>query len=655
MGTCRSCGGSGKEACGNCGGRGYQNSWDSEANGYTDQTCSRCGGTGKIPCYTCGGSGDDGSSSSSSGSSSSGGSSSRSGGGNNRARAANEVIAKYNSAYEFYGAQKHKEAGDAFGHVVNTLRDPKWKSYTEEINSHTDAFRKDFEELDKEFPQLCFLAGLCYGNCADDKKKEGKLSEALTFRFWQIGYVSYSGEYQDLIDAEMQVLAQEYAEFGNCCKNDGAVKESKDYFQRAVNIAGSDTSEYLKKQGIDLSDFEATVDTINDDAFARYNAQNWGVAVWLWKKTADMGDAGGQYNLGLSYYLGVGVPVDYSKAFELHSKAAVQGRADAMNYLGVYYWHGYGVNRNVKAAEIALKKAIKMGSKEAKQNLKELRECLPKINGFLSFLFGVVGGIGATLTVGWIIINIAGMESLPKFPALIMIVVGFFIAYNGLRNRKNILFLVMLALTIPGWLIMFRIIPEHINIRQSIKSVATQTLAITQQADITSNVNFRKGPSTNDEIIRQLKQGDTVTLTGEISGGWTQITHNGETGWVSSEYLKVWGGGQAAAPQAATQQAAEPKTSAPKAEALTAFPSEFTGTWKRDNYSNTLTFTEKTLNSSSQSYSWNFVSESNNAYTIQSDYSGTAKINIKLVNNNIEISGDSGGGEDNWNGTWVKQ
>jgi len=67
----------------------------------------------------------------------------------------------------------------------------------------------------------------------------------------------------------------------------------------------------------------------------------------------------------------------------------------------------------------------------------------------------------------------------------------------------------------------------------------TQT-AVTQNAEITSNVNFRKGPSTDNEVIRQLKKGDKVTLTGEVSSGWTQITHNGETGWVSAEFLKVW-------------------------------------------------------------------------------------------------------------------
>ena len=57
-------------------------------------------------------------------------------------------------------------------------------------------------------------------------------------------------------------------------------------------------------------------------------------------------------------------------------------------------------------------------------------------------------------------------------------------------------------------------------------------------ATITSNVNFRSGPSTNNAIIRQLPQGTVVTLTGETSGDWTKIIHNGDTGWVSSQFIK---------------------------------------------------------------------------------------------------------------------
>ena len=78
---------------------------------------------------------------------------------------------------------------------------------------------------------------------------------------------------------------------------------------------------------------------------------------------------------------------------------------------------------------------------------------------------------------------------------------------------------------------MFNIIPKGFS------KPATETTQ-TQTATVNANVNFRTEPTTGDNIIRQLQQGDTVTLTGEVSGGWTQILHNGDKGWISTEYLK---------------------------------------------------------------------------------------------------------------------
>ena len=85
-------------------------------------------------------------------------------------------------------------------------------------------------------------------------------------------------------------------------------------------------------------------------------------------------------------------------------------------------------------------------------------------------------------------------------------------------------------------------------------SSSTQTTAL-QTATITQNCNFRRGPSTNDGVIRELPQGASVTLTGETSGTWTQITHNNDTGWVSTQFLNV-NAGQPAARQTSTSPAA---------------------------------------------------------------------------------------------------
>jgi len=85
------------------------------------------------------------------------------------------------------------------------------------------------------------------------------------------------------------------------------------------------------------------------------------------------------------------------------------------------------------------------------------------------------------------------------------------------------------------------------------------------------------------------------------------------------------------------------------------FPSDFQGTWKRTNFNNRLTFTEDTIKSSNSRNLWILKSISGNAYTFKhSGAADTMELNITL-NGDLIISGGSGSGENNWNGTWRKQ
>ena len=92
----------------------------------------------------------------------------------------------------------------------------------------------------------------------------------------------------------------------------------------------------------------------------------------------------------------------------------------------------------------------------------------------------------------------------------------------------------------------------------------------------------------------------------------------------------------------------------------TEFPSEFRGTWERafqSTYTNTLTFTSDTLKASNQSCHWILTDVSGDSYTIEQSDNRDHKVTevIKLVNGNLEIGGDPGSGQDNWNGTWKKR
>jgi D-alanyl-D-alanine carboxypeptidase len=55
----------------------------------------------------------------------------------------------------------------------------------------------------------------------------------------------------------------------------------------------------------------------------------------------------------------------------------------------------------------------------------------------------------------------------------------------------------------------------------------------------TANLNVRTGPSTSNKIIATVKQGTKLTVTGKNVNGWLKVSLNGQTGYVSSKYVKI--------------------------------------------------------------------------------------------------------------------
>ena len=77
---------------------------------------------------------------------------------------------------------------------------------------------------------------------------------------------------------------------------------------------------------------------------------------------AEQGDAGAQYNLGLMYRNGQGVPQDYKTAVKWYTLAAEQGIALAQNVLGEIYFKGQrGIPQNYSAAFAWHKRAADNG------------------------------------------------------------------------------------------------------------------------------------------------------------------------------------------------------------------------------------------------------------------------------------------------------
>jgi len=76
---------------------------------------------------------------------------------------------------------------------------------------------------------------------------------------------------------------------------------------------------------------------------------------------AEQGDAKSQSHLGYLYYVGEGVPQDYSQAVAWYRKAATQGDKDAQYNLAVAYAFGEGIEQDLKQAAIWYRRAAEQG------------------------------------------------------------------------------------------------------------------------------------------------------------------------------------------------------------------------------------------------------------------------------------------------------
>ena len=90
------------------------------------------------------------------------------------------------------------------------------------------------------------------------------------------------------------------------------------------------------------SDFQAGIDANNHGDYA--------TALREWRPLGEQGAALAQYNLGVLYRKGRGVPQDDVQARQWYAKAAAQGQAKAQFNLGTLYFNGEGVPKDYQPA-----------------------------------------------------------------------------------------------------------------------------------------------------------------------------------------------------------------------------------------------------------------------------------------------------------------
>ena len=106
-----------------------------------------------------------------------------------------------------------------------------------------------------------------------------------------------------------------------------------------------------------------------EDGVAAHGRGDYATALKLWRPLADQGHASAQYNLGVMYDNGQGVPQDYAEAVTWYRKAADQGYASAQYNLGFMYANGEGVKQDYAEAVTWYRKAADQGHAGAQNNL----------------------------------------------------------------------------------------------------------------------------------------------------------------------------------------------------------------------------------------------------------------------------------------------
>ncbi len=104
-----------------------------------------------------------------------------------------------------------------------------------------------------------------------------------------------------------------------------------------------------------------------EDGLAAYFKGDYILAAREFHKAARWGNADAQYNLGLMYNNGKGLPQAFTKAVKWYRKAAEQSHADAQFHLGISYYLGEGIPQNYVRAHMWLNISAIHGKKKSKE------------------------------------------------------------------------------------------------------------------------------------------------------------------------------------------------------------------------------------------------------------------------------------------------
>ncbi len=125
---------------------------------------------------------------------------------------------------------------------------------------------------------------------------------------------------------------------------------------------------------LNSSVFGEDVSDTKEAAKLAVRMRNYSKAVSLFHMLAINGDADAEYQLGVLFQLGRGVPKDHTRAIEWYKKAVKQSHVRAQYNLGIMYENGWGTLPDYQKAYDCYQKASAQGHGKAKAKCMKLSE-----------------------------------------------------------------------------------------------------------------------------------------------------------------------------------------------------------------------------------------------------------------------------------------
>jgi len=334
------------------------------------------------------------------------------------------------------------------------------------------------------------------------------------------------------------------------------------------------------------------------------------------EKAAKSGDANGMYNLGYDYYNGIGVKENHSKTRKWWTKAAKLGHKEAqealknvtlpapMNKAAVIgavvgaiiigIFPSFGFFRLILGAIVGGIAGGVISAYSKGGTLDVIRFIICAAIG--AAVFGLIPGYGVfRLIVGAaigmvagaaindgeypflmagacvgalafgtirtcmsqhnsVLINLVNIGGVMFIGAIAGLILGYIL---GKIFENKVLLVIFIAAVLVGGFVFGR---SHIksgvsSLLSKEKTAASKKNAVTVTSD---SLNMRARAYGDAEIVKTLKKGDKLNVTGVEINGWIPVEHKGDHGYVSEEYVS--GGNSKQSAERQTQSANAPST-----------------------------------------------------------------------------------------------